>query len=76
MNTSVLTSTPSARAGDAAGGPLAPRLDGDALPPGTLDNADLKSPATTVALLKLNPVVGLKATVAAGGTSSLLRIRV
>ncbi len=39
------------------------KVDADALPPGTLDNADLKSPATTVALLKLNAVVGLKATV-------------
>ncbi|MBS0451796.1 MAG: FAD-dependent monooxygenase [Proteobacteria bacterium] len=33
MNTSVLTPTPSARPGDAAGGPLAPQIDGDALPP-------------------------------------------
>ena len=33
MNTSVLTPTPSARVGDAAGGPLAPQLGGDALPP-------------------------------------------
>ena len=33
MTTSVPTPTPSARAGDAASGPLAPRLDGDALPP-------------------------------------------
>jgi cytochrome c5 len=39
------------------------KVDADALPPGTLDKADLKSPATTVALLKLNAVVGLQATV-------------
>jgi cytochrome c2 len=39
------------------------KVDSEALPPGTLDDADLKSPATTVALLKLNAVVGLKATV-------------
>src|SRR5919107_4889429 len=39
------------------------KVDADALPPGTLETADLKSPATTVALLKLNAVVGLKGTV-------------
>lgn len=39
------------------------KVDADALPPGILDTADLKSPATTVALLKLNAVVGLQATV-------------
>jgi mono/diheme cytochrome c family protein len=39
------------------------KVDADALPPGILDKADLKSPATTVALLKLNAVVGLKAEV-------------
>jgi len=39
------------------------KVDADALPPGTLDKADLKSPATTVALLKMNAVVGLQATV-------------
>ena len=32
-------------------------------PPGILDAVDLKSPATTVALLKMNAVVGLQATV-------------
>jgi cytochrome c2 len=42
------------------------KVDADALPPGTLDKADLKSPATTVALLKLNAVVGLMAEVDAG----------
>jgi mono/diheme cytochrome c family protein len=39
------------------------KVDADALPPGILDKADLKDPATTVALLKLNAVVGLKAEV-------------
>src|SRR5262245_40397403 len=39
------------------------KVDADALPPGTLEKADLKSPATTVALLKLNAVVGIQATV-------------
>src|SRR5688572_22202392 len=39
------------------------KVDAEALPPGTLEKADLKSPATTVALLKLNAVVGLKAEV-------------
>jgi mono/diheme cytochrome c family protein len=39
------------------------KVDSDALPPGTLEKADLKDPKTTVALLKLNAVVGLKAEV-------------
>ena len=39
------------------------KVDADALPPGILAKVDLKSPATTVALLKLNAVVGLQATV-------------
>jgi mono/diheme cytochrome c family protein len=39
------------------------RVDADALPPGILQSADLNSPATTVALLKLNAVVGLQGTV-------------
>src|SRR4029434_7021381 len=39
------------------------KVDADVLPPGILDNVDLKSPATTVALLKMNAVVGLQATV-------------
>jgi mono/diheme cytochrome c family protein len=37
------------------------KVDADVLPPGILDQVDLKSPATTVALLKMNAVVGLKA---------------
>jgi len=39
------------------------KVDSEALPPGLLDKVDLKSPATTVALLKMNAVVGLQATV-------------
>jgi mono/diheme cytochrome c family protein len=39
------------------------KVDADALPPGTLESADLDDPATTVALLKLNAVLGLKGTV-------------
>jgi mono/diheme cytochrome c family protein len=39
------------------------KVDADALPPGILDKVDLKSPATTVALLKMNAVVGVQATV-------------
>jgi len=39
------------------------KVDADALPPGILQHADLGSPATTVALLKLNAVVGVQASV-------------
>ena len=39
------------------------KVDADVLPPGILEKADLKDPATTVALLKLDAVVGLKAEV-------------
>lgn len=39
------------------------KVDADALPPGILGSVDLTDPATTVALLKLNAVVGLQATV-------------
>lgn len=39
------------------------KVDADVLPPGVLEKVDLKSPATTVELLKMNAVVGLKATV-------------
>jgi mono/diheme cytochrome c family protein len=39
------------------------KVDADALPPGILAKVDLKRPATTVALLKMNAVVGLQATV-------------
>jgi mono/diheme cytochrome c family protein len=36
------------------------KVDVDALPPGLLESADLHDPATTVALLKLNAVVGVQ----------------
>jgi len=39
------------------------KVDADVLPPGILETADLADPATTVALLKLNAVVGVQATV-------------
>ena len=39
------------------------KVDADVLPPGILQQVDLKSPATTVALLKMNAVVGIQATV-------------
>ena len=39
------------------------KVDADVLPPGILEKVDLKDPATTVALLKMNAVVGLKAEV-------------
>jgi len=42
------------------------KVDADALPPGILGQVDLTKPATTVALLKLNAVVGVQATVDAG----------
>jgi mono/diheme cytochrome c family protein len=51
------------------------KVDSDALPPGILKTADLKSPATTVALLKLNAVVGVKGTVVSqGGKDTLTRV--
>jgi mono/diheme cytochrome c family protein len=48
------------------------KVDADAVPPGVLATADLTSPATTVALLKLNAVVGLKGTVVSDGTGDRL----
>jgi mono/diheme cytochrome c family protein len=39
------------------------KVDADVLPAGILEKVDLTSPATTVALLKMNAVVGLQATV-------------
>ena len=39
------------------------KVDSEVLPEGLLKKVDLKSPATTVALLKLNAVVGLQGTV-------------
>jgi mono/diheme cytochrome c family protein len=51
------------------------KVDADALPPGILKTADLKSPATTVALLKLNAVVGVKGTVVSReGKDTLTRV--
>jgi cytochrome c5 len=50
------------------------KVDAAALPPGTLEQADLKSPATTVALLKLNAVVGVKADVDSQGHITRLGI--
>jgi mono/diheme cytochrome c family protein len=53
------------------------KVDADALPLGTLESADLNSPATTVALLKLNAVVGLKGTVETiDGRDTLTRVGV
>lgn len=42
------------------------KVDADALPPGILSEVDLSDPATTVALLELGAVVGLKAQVENG----------
>ena len=50
------------------------KVDADALPAGILEKADLKSPATTVALLKLNAVVGVKAEVDTQGHITRLGI--
>ena len=51
------------------------KVDSEVLPPGILQSADLKSPATTVALIKLNAVVGIKGTVVSeGGRDRLTRV--
>ncbi len=51
------------------------KVDADALPPGTLESADLNDPATTVALLKLNAVIGLKGTIeTVNGKDTLTRV--
>ncbi|HKR09050.1 MAG TPA: c-type cytochrome [Gemmatimonadaceae bacterium] len=50
------------------------KVDADVLPPGILQKVDLKSPATTVALLKMNAVVGLQATVDANNQITRLGI--
>jgi mono/diheme cytochrome c family protein len=53
------------------------KVDSDALPPGLLEAADLDDPATTVALLKLDAVVGVKGTVVSeGGRDRLVRLGV
>jgi cytochrome c2 len=41
------------------------KVDSEVLPAGILEKVDLKDPATTVALLKMNAVVGLKAEIGA-----------
>ena len=43
------------------------KVDAERLPPGFLASADLTSPAATVELLRRDAVLGLKATVTAGG---------
>jgi mono/diheme cytochrome c family protein len=51
------------------------KVDSEVLPPGILKTADLKSPATTVALIKMNAVVGVKGTVTSqGGKDTLTRV--
>ncbi len=56
------------------------KVDTDSLPPAVVlgiqnGTISLKSPATTIALLKLNAVVGLKGTVSAvGGKDTLMRV--
>jgi mono/diheme cytochrome c family protein len=51
------------------------KVDADVLPAGILQTADLNSPATTVALLKLNAVVGLQGTVETiNGKDTLTRV--
>lgn len=56
------------------------KVDADALPPAVVDgikngSVDLKSPATTIALLKLDAVVGLKGTVeSVNGVDRLTRV--
>jgi cytochrome c5 len=39
------------------------KVDAEVLPPGILEKVDLKRPATTVALLKMNAIVGIQAIV-------------
>src|SRR5207344_1953880 len=50
------------------------KVDADVLPPGVLEKVDLKSPATTVALLKMNAIVGIQATV--DGSNHIMQIGV
>ena len=51
------------------------KVDSEVLPPGILQKVDLKSPATTVALLKMNAVVGIKGTVESkDGKDTLTRV--
>jgi len=46
------------------------KVDSEALAPGLLESADLTDPATTLALLKRDAIVGIKATVEDDGTVS------
>jgi hypothetical protein len=48
------------------------KVDSEAVPADVLATADLTSPATTVALIKLNAVVGVKGTVVSDGTGDRL----
>jgi mono/diheme cytochrome c family protein len=51
------------------------KVDSEKVPPSVLQSADLTDPATTVALLKLDAVVGLKGTVVnEGGRDRLVRV--
>jgi cytochrome c5 len=50
------------------------KVDADVLPAGILEKVDLKSPATTVALLKMNAVVGIQAVVDANNHITRLGI--
>lgn len=50
------------------------KVDAERLPPGFLATADLKSPATTVELLRRDAVLGVRATVTATGRVSQLGI--
>ena len=50
------------------------KVDAAVLPPGILDKVDLKSPATTVALLKMNAVVGVQGTVDANNRITRLGV--
>jgi mono/diheme cytochrome c family protein len=51
------------------------KVDADAVPADVLASADLTSPATTIALIKLGAVVGVKGTVVNnGGTDQLMSI--
>ena len=50
------------------------KVDSEVLPAGILEKVDLKDPATTVALLKMNAVVGLKAEVDANNKITKLGV--
>jgi mono/diheme cytochrome c family protein len=50
------------------------KVDADVLPAGILKTVDLKSPATTVALLKMNAIVGIQAKVDEAGRITSLGV--